>query len=60
MQFNSGFLAPHFITDQAKGECVLNNPYIFLSDQKVLRTKDIVKFLEPIAREGGSILLIAE
>ena len=60
MQFDSGFLAPHFITDQAKGECVLNNPYIFLSDQKVLRTKDIVKFLEPIAREGGSILLIAE
>lgn len=60
MQFNNGYLAPHFITDQAKGECVLENPYIFLSDQKVLRTKDIVPILEPLAREGKSILLIAE
>lgn len=60
MQFENGYLAPHFITDQSSGECILNDPYIFISDQKILRTKDIVQFLEPIAQNGGSILLIAE
>lgn len=60
MQFDRGFLAPHFITDETKNQCVLDNPYIFISNQKVLRTKDIVEFLEPIAKNGQSILLIAE
>lgn len=60
MQFENGFLAPHFVTDERKNQCVLENPYIFISDQKVLRTKDIVNILEPIAKNGQSILLLAE
>lgn len=60
MQFENGYLAPHFVTDERKNQCVLENPYIFISDQKVLRTKDIVNILEPIAKNGQSILLLAE
>ncbi len=60
MQFDRGYLAPHFVTDEAKGQCILDNPYIFISDQKVLRTRDIVPILEPLAKSGQSILLIAE
>ena len=60
MQFERGYLAPHFITDEAKGQCVLEKPYVLISDQKILRTKDIIPVLEPIASSGGSILLIAE
>ena len=60
MQFDRGYLAPHFITDESKNQCVLDHPYIFISNQKVLRTKDIVPILEPIAKSGESILLIAE
>ena len=60
MQFDRGFLAPHFVTDEAKNQCILDHPYIFISNQKILRTKDIVPILEPIAKSGESILLIAE
>ena len=60
MQFDRGFLAPHFVTDEAKNQCILDHPYIFISNQKILRTKDIVSILEPIAKSGESILLIAE
>lgn len=60
MQFERGYLAPHFVTDEAKNQCVLEKPYILISDQKILRTKDIIPVLEPIASSGGSILLIAE
>lgn len=60
LQFENGYLAPHFITQEAKNQCVLENPYIFISDQKVLRTKDIVPILEPLAKNGQSILLLAE
>lgn len=60
MRFENGFLAPHFVTDERKNQCVLENPYIFISDQKILRTKDIVNVLEPIAKNGQSVLLLAE
>ena len=46
MQFDRGFLAPHFVTDEAKNQCILDHPYIFISNQKILRTKDIVPILE--------------
>lgn len=60
VRFDRGFLAPHFVTDEAKNQCILDHPYIFISNQKILRTKDIVSILEPIAKSGESILLIAE
>lgn len=60
LQFENGYLAPHFITQEAKNQCILENPFIFISDQKVLRTKDIVPILEPLAKNGQSILLLAE
>ena len=60
MQFDRGYEAPHFITNEEKGECVLENPYIFITDHKIQLTKDLLNILEPCAREGKSLLLIAQ
>ncbi len=60
MQFERGYLAPHFITDYIKNEAVLDNPYILISNQKITSTKDLVPILENIVQNGQSILIIAE
>ena len=60
MQFDRGYEAPHFVTDEEKGECVLEDPYIFITDHKIQLTRDLLNILEPLAKERKSILLIAQ
>lgn len=60
MQFDRGYEAPHFVTNEEKGECILDDPYIFITDHKIQLTKDLLNILEPLARERKSILLIAQ
>ena len=60
MQFDRGFEAPHFVTNEEKGECILENPYIFITDHKIQLTRDLLNILEPLARDGKSLLIIAQ
>lgn len=60
MQFDRGYEAPHFITNEEKGECILENPYIFITDHKIQLTRDLLNILEPLARDGKSLLIIAQ
>lgn len=60
MQFDRGYEAPHFITNEEKGECVLENPYIFITDHKIQLTRDLLNILEPLAKNGKSLLIIAQ
>ena len=60
MQFDRGYISPYFMTNSDKMEAVLDNPYILLCDKKISTMKDLLPILEPIAREGRSLLIIAE
>ncbi|MBR1872080.1 MAG: chaperonin GroEL [Bacteroidales bacterium] len=60
MQFDRGYISPYFMTDSDKMEAVLDDPYILLTDKKVSTMKDLLPILEPIAREGKALLIIAE
>ena len=60
MQFDRGYEAPHFVTNEEKGECVLENPYIFITDHKIQLTRDLLNILEPLARDHKSLLIIAQ
>ena len=60
MQFDRGYISPYFMTNGDKMEAVLDNPYILVTDKKVSTMKDLLPVLEPIAREGKSLLIIAE
>ena len=60
MQFDRGYEAPHFITNEEKGECILENPYIFITDHKIQLTRDLLNILEPLAKNGKSLLIIAQ
>ncbi|MEA2101784.1 MAG: chaperonin GroEL, partial [Thermodesulfobacteriota bacterium] len=60
MQFDRGYLSPYFVTDAERMEAILENPYILIYDKKISNMRDIVPVLEAIAKEGRSMLIIAE
>ncbi len=60
MQFDRGYISPYFMTNPDKMEAVLDAPYILITDKKISSMKDLLPVLEPIAREGKSLLIIAE
>src|SRR5262245_6813168 len=35
LQFDKGFVSPHFVTDAEAGEAVLDNPYLLITTQKI-------------------------
>ncbi len=60
MQFDRGYISPYFMTDSDKMEARLDSPLILVTDKKISTMKDLMPVLEPIAREGKSLLIIAE
>lgn len=60
MQFDKGFLSPHFVTSPATMEAVLEKPYVLIYEKKLGSAKDILPILGKIAETGSSLLIIAE
>ena len=60
MQFDKGYISPYFVTDAERMEAVLEDAYVFCCNKKINLIADLVPLLEQVAREGKSLLLIAE
>ena len=60
MQFDRGYISPYFMTNGDKMEAVLDDAYILLTDKKIANMEDLMPVLEPVAREGKSLLIVAE
>ncbi len=60
MQFDRGYISPHFVTDPEKMEVLLEEPYILIHDKKISNMNDLIKPLEEIARAGKPLLIITE
>lgn len=60
IQFNRGCLSNYFITNEDNQECVLENPYILVTNKKISSINDILNILKPIAEQNKSLLIIAD
>jgi chaperonin GroEL len=60
MQFDRGYLSPHFVTNPDEMICELENPYILIYEEKVSAAKKLVPLLEAIAKSGKPLVVIAE
>ena len=60
MQFDKGYISPYFVTDPERMESVLEDAYVFCCNRKINLIADLVPLLEQVARDGRSLLLIAE
>jgi len=60
MQFDKGYISPHFVTKLDTMEAVLDEPYVLIYEKKLTAVKDMIPLLEKVAQSGKPLLLIAE
>ncbi len=60
MQFDRGFLSPHFVTDQDAVECRLDKAFILIYEKKISSVPKLVPLLEKVAKTKRPLLIIAE
>src|SRR5438046_2354612 len=60
MQFDKGYLSPHFVTDPERQEAVLDEPLILIANQKISAVHDMLPVLEKVMQAGKPLLIIAE
>jgi chaperonin GroEL len=60
MQFDKGYLSPHFINNLENMTVILEKPYILVHEKKISSVKSLVPLLEKVAKQGRPLLIIAE
>src|SRR5210317_399853 len=60
MQFDRGYLSPYFVTDPERMETVMEDALILIHDKKISNMRDLLPILEPVARQGKPLLIVAE
>jgi chaperonin GroEL len=60
MQFDRGYLSPHFINNQSEMLVQMENPYILLIDKKITSLKELIKVLEHCIASSRPLVIIAE
>jgi chaperonin GroEL len=60
MQFDRGYLSPHFVTDPDNMVCELEKPYILIYEEKISNVAKLIPLLEKIAKTKRPLLIIAE
>lgn len=58
MQFDQGYASPYMVTDTARMESALDDPYIFITDKKISSAQEIVPLLEKVVASGKKELVI--
>jgi chaperonin GroEL len=60
MQFDKGFISPHFITDPEAGEVVLEDAYVLITTQKISSIEELLPLLEQVLKASKPLLIVAE
>src|SRR5678815_1432722 len=60
MQFDKGYLSPHFVTDPTTMEAVLEDAYILIHEKKITSARDLVPILSKAAEAGKPMLIVSE
>ncbi len=60
MQFDRGYISPHFVTDQQAMEAALDEPFILITDRKIKTVAEILPVLERVVQTRRPLLIIGE
>jgi len=60
MQFDRGYLSPYMVTDQERMVCLLENPYILITDFKISSIQTLLPILQQVVQTGKPLLIVAE
>jgi chaperonin GroEL len=60
MQFDKGYISPHFVTDAESSEAVLEDAYLLITTQKISAIEDLIPLLEKVLQASKPLVIIAE
>ncbi|MFY1635964.1 chaperonin GroEL [Solwaraspora sp. WMMB335] len=60
LQFDKGFISPHFVTDAEAQEAVFEDPYILITTQKISAIEELLPLLEKVVQASKPLLIVAE
>jgi len=60
MQFERGFLSPHFVTNEDHQTCDMERVHILICEEKISSAQSLVPLLEKVSKDGSPLLIIAE
>jgi chaperonin GroEL len=60
MQFDRGYLSPHFVTNQDQVVVEYEKAYLLIYEDKISNARDLVPLLEAISKANRPLLIIAE
>ena len=60
MQFDKGYLSPHFVTDTTGMIANLEDCYVLIHEKKISNAKDLLPILGKVAESGKALLIVAE
>ena len=60
MQFDRGFLSPHFVTDVENQKVELEDCLILVHEEKIASAKNLIPLLEAVSKANKPLLIIAE
>jgi chaperonin GroEL len=60
MQFDRGYLSPHFVTDQDNQVAEFDNVLVLIYEEKISSVKTLVPLLEAVSKANKPLLIIAE
>ncbi|GAA2331011.1 chaperonin GroEL [Saccharopolyspora halophila] len=60
VQFDKGFISPHFVTDAERQEAILEDAQILLHREKISNLQEMLPLLEKVAQNGKPLLIVAE
>jgi len=59
VQLDNGLTSPHFITDQDKQKCELENPLVLIVSSEIPTVRKIQSVLEHVIKKGRALLIVA-
>jgi chaperonin GroEL len=60
MQFDKGYISPHFATDSESQEAVFEEPHILITNSKIGAIEELLPVLEKVQQSGKPLVIIAE
>ena len=60
MQYDKGYVSPYMVSDREKMQVELENPYVLVTNHKIINLQEILPVLEQVLKTNKPLLLIAE
>jgi chaperonin GroEL len=60
MQFDRGYLSPHFVTNEASMDVTFDDALILLCEKKITNLNELLPLLQLVAKKNKPLLILAE